>query len=52
LAKNPESEKPIPQPGPQPHYQPSTGRKLFMLGMCVLGLIFIWIFYFLEAKKP
>jgi hypothetical protein len=31
-----------------PGYQPSPGRKLFMLGLCVAGLIMVWIFYFLS----
>jgi hypothetical protein len=29
-------------------YQPSLGRKLFMLGLCVAGLIIVWVFYFLD----
>jgi hypothetical protein len=31
-----------------PGYQPTLGRKLFMLGLCVAGLIVVWVFYFLE----
>ncbi len=31
-----------------PGYQPTPGRKLFMLGLCVAGLILVWVFYFLE----
>lgn len=26
-------------------YQPSLRRKLFMLGLCVVGLIVVWAFY-------
>jgi len=31
-----------------PGYQPSLGRKLFMLGLCIAGLIFVWVYYFLN----
>lgn len=31
-------------------YQPSTGRKLFMLALCIAGLIFVWTYYFLSTK--
>jgi hypothetical protein len=27
-------------------YQPSVGRKLFMLGLCIVGLIIVWVYYF------
>jgi hypothetical protein len=27
-------------------YQPSLGRKLFMLGLCIVGLIVVWSVYF------
>jgi hypothetical protein len=29
-----------------PGYQPSAGRKLFMLGLCIAGLIFVWTYYY------
>jgi hypothetical protein len=29
-----------------PGYQPSLGRKLFMLGLCIVGLIVVWSVYF------
>jgi hypothetical protein len=29
-------------------YQPSVGRKLFMLGLCLAALIGVWVFYFLN----
>ena len=32
-------------------YQPSVGRKLFMLGLCIVGLIIIWTYYF-HLQKP
>ncbi len=31
-----------------PGYQPTLGRKLFMLGLCVVSLIVVWVFYFLD----
>jgi hypothetical protein len=44
------SHKPsAPGPDKPPHYQPSVGRKLFMMGLCVLGLIFVWIYYYLTT---
>ena len=36
---SPDSDKP-------PGYQPSLGRKLFMLGLCIAGLIFVWTYYY------
>jgi len=27
-------------------YQPSTGRKVFMLCLCIVALIFIWTYYY------
>ncbi|MBZ5606840.1 MAG: hypothetical protein LAP38_01170 [Acidobacteriia bacterium] len=35
-----------PEKSPPPGYQPSLGRKLFMLGLCILGLIIVWTYYF------
>lgn len=32
-------------------YQPSTGRKVFMLVLCLAGLIFVWTYYFLVLRK-
>ena len=32
-------------------YQPSTGRKLFMMGLCLLALIIVWTFYFIAGKQ-
>jgi hypothetical protein len=40
-----------PDPDKPRGYQPSTGRKLFMLLLCVAGLIFVWIYYFLVLRK-
>ena len=33
-------------------YQPTLGRKLFMLALCILGLIMVWTFYFSQSGKP
>lgn len=33
-------------------YQPSFGRKLFMLALCILGLIVVWSYYFSHSQKP
>jgi len=43
-----ESQDNPPATNQPPGYQPSPGRKLFMLGLCVVGLIVIWVFYFLS----
>ena len=31
-------------------YQPTTGRKLFMLGLCIVGLIFVWTYYYFATR--
>jgi hypothetical protein len=33
-------------------YQPSPGRKLFMLALCIVGLIVIWTYYWFQSQKP
>lgn len=33
------------------HYQPSAGRKLFMFGLCLAGLIGVWVFYWFANKQ-
>ncbi|HEY6391830.1 MAG TPA: hypothetical protein VIX89_11165 [Bryobacteraceae bacterium] len=33
-------------------YQPPVGRRLFMFGLCLLGLIGVWVWYFLVGDKP
>ena len=40
------SHQPPADPGKLPGYQPSPGRKLFMLGLCIAGLIFVWTYYY------
>ena len=42
------SHKPsAPDPDKPPGYQPSTGRKIFMMLLCIAGLIFVWTYYYL-----
>jgi hypothetical protein len=41
-----DSEK---EPTP-PGYQPTTGRKIFMLVLCLVALIAVWVFYWLAPK--
>jgi hypothetical protein len=43
--KPPFDDKP-PVTKESPGYQPSLGRKLFMLGLCIVGLIIVWSVYF------
>jgi hypothetical protein len=38
------------QPPPAPGYQPSLGRKLFMFGLCIAGLIFVWTYYYFATR--
>jgi hypothetical protein len=37
-------------PDKPPGYQPTTGRKLFMLGLCIAGLIFVWTYYYFASR--
>jgi hypothetical protein len=52
----PSDPAPTPQPPatgnqqPSPGYQPSLGRKLFMLGLCIAGLIFVWTYYYFATR--
>jgi len=39
-----------PDPDKPPGYQPSLGRKLFMFGLCVAGLIFVWTYYYFATR--
>jgi len=32
-------------------YQPSPGRKFFMMGLCMVALIIVWVFYFIASKQ-
>ena len=38
-------------PDKPPGYQPTTGRKLFMLGLCIAGLIFVWTYYYFATRQ-
>lgn len=42
---------PSPAPDEKPSYQPTTGRKLFMLGLCIAGLIFVWTYYYFATRS-
>jgi hypothetical protein len=44
------NQPPAPDPDKPPGYQPSLGRKLFMLGLCIAGLIFVWTYYFFASR--
>jgi hypothetical protein len=37
-------------PDKPPGYQPSLGRKLFMLGISIAGLIFVWTYYYFASR--
>src|ERR1700693_1346878 len=39
------------EPDKPPGYQPTTGRKLFMFGLCVAGLIFVWTYYYFATRS-
>jgi hypothetical protein len=41
---------PSPDPDKPPGYQPSTWRKLFMIGLCIAGLIFVWTYYYFATR--
>jgi len=47
-------EPPATEPAPDKPagYQPTLGRKLFMIALCILGLIMVWTFYFSQSGKP
>ena len=44
------NQPPSPDPDKPPGYQPSLGRKLFMLGLCIAGLIFVWTYYYFATR--
>jgi hypothetical protein len=43
------NQQPATNNEPPPGYQPSLGRKLFMFGLCIAGLIFVWTYYYLAT---
>jgi hypothetical protein len=45
-----QSPAPSPDPDKPPGYQPTTGRKLFMFGLCIAGLIFVWTYYYFATR--
>jgi hypothetical protein len=50
MASEPVTGHQPPDPDKPPGYQPSTGRKLFMIGLCIAGLIFVWTYYFFASR--
>jgi hypothetical protein len=34
-----------------PAYTPGFGRRLLMFVLCLVGLIFVWTFVWLESRK-
>jgi hypothetical protein len=46
MPSEPATSNQPPAPDKPPGYQPSPGRKLFMLGLCIAGLIFVWTYYY------
>ena len=51
MASEPATSHQPPAPDEKPSYQPSTGRKLFMLGLCIAGLIFVWTYYYFTTRS-
>jgi len=45
-------QPPATDPGKPAGYQPTIGRKLLMIGLCILGLIIVWTVYFMQSGKP
>ena len=45
------NQPPATDPSKPPSYQPSVGRKLFMMGLCVVGLICVWIYIYLASHQ-
>ena len=43
-------QPPAPDPDKPPGYQPTPGRKLFMFGLCIAGLIFVWTYYYFTTR--
>jgi hypothetical protein len=51
MASDPATSHPPPAPSDKPSgYQPTIGRKLFMLGLCIAGLIFVWTYYYFATR--
>ncbi len=47
---HPPAPSPDGNPDKPPGYQPTTGRKLFMFGLCIAGLIFVWTYYYFATR--
>jgi hypothetical protein len=53
MPSDPASQQPpanASEPDKPPGYQPTTGRKLFMIGLCIAGLIFVWTYYYFASR--
>ncbi len=44
------NQQPTTDPDKPRGYQPTLGRKLFMFGICVAGLIFVWTYYYFASR--
>jgi hypothetical protein len=49
MASDPAARQPSDPDKPR-GYQPSAGRKLFMMGLCIAGLIFVWTYYYFATR--
>ncbi|HTR34790.1 MAG TPA: hypothetical protein VMH80_02735 [Bryobacteraceae bacterium] len=51
-AKSASKQQPPPLPPEKPAgYQPTLRRKLFMMALCIIGLIVVWTYYFTHGGK-
>jgi hypothetical protein len=50
MASEPAADHQPTVPDKPPGYQPTPGRKLFMIGLCIAGLIFVWTYYFFASR--
>jgi hypothetical protein len=50
MASEPSIGHQPPDPDKPSGYQPSLGRKLFMFGICLAGLIFVWTYYYFATR--
>lgn len=49
-----DSQGNVPEPKPNdqlPAYTPGFGRRLLMFLLCLIGLIVVWIFVWLDTRK-
>ena len=53
---DPQGKAPLPPDKPKPDnqlpaYTPGFGRRLVMFLLCLLGLIVVWTFFYLDTRK-